>query len=785
MTKTSGDDRIGRAAIGIVPEEFTEENYEEWKRCLEHYLVGHGLWGVVSGEEKDPINDERQEYGEEKKQEHEEWKKKNALALHAIQLSCGTGTYVKLKEAHTSAVVAWKHLVEKLRPKKIFAKGDCEDESSRVEEEEGDPEDERSRVEEEGPKEYRRYRPLYIAIATGDFDRTKSLLDEDPGAVRAIISSHRGTALQFAIVNGHMKIAKELLRRMEQADLEMVNDNGCTALTFAAIRGVTKLAKKIVKKNGRLLIKENDGLDGQLPVIVAALYGQKHMVDYLYSETPRELFRPEVGENGATLLNSLITAEMYDVALMLLRRYPKLGVAPDHNGDYALQLLAHKPSAFPSGTKLVSWKRWIYSCLMEHSPLGSPTDSAKDDQTTKASMIGDHSIEITDDETNLTGNRGLQITSFVLKVLHGLGWSILSCLGLCHDRKLIHKDAIELLKLIFEEIRELSMKDLEKMDIMKILYDAIEQGIIEFVDKSFRYKTAIIYKRDGKGRTIFSHAILLRQEKIYSFLNALEARKSILARRRDFFGNNLLHLAAKLSPLSQLDKISGAALQMQREIQWYKEVESIVQPRMKEQRNAYNKTPSELFTEEHKVLAKEGERWMKNTAGSSMIVGTLIAAVMFTTAFTVPGGNDSKTGLPVMLETQSKAFLIFMASNALSLFTSSTSILMFLGILTARYAEGDFLKSLPTKLIFGITCLFVSIVTMMASFGTALYLMLIKQVAWISYPIIAFSVIPIALYSLLQFPLLVEMISRTYGHGIFQKPKKKLYSFATDTTTSI
>ncbi|XP_071914791.1 uncharacterized protein [Coffea arabica] len=770
MTKVSGDDRIGRAAIGIVPEELTEENYEEWKRCLEHYLVGHGLWGVVSGGEKDPINDERQEYGEEKKQEHEEWKKKNALALHAIQLSCGTGTYVKLKEAHTSAEVAWKHLVVKLKPNKIFAKGD--------------PEDESSRVEEEGPKDLR-YRPLYIAIATGDFDGTKSLLDRDPGAVRAIISSHRGTALQFAILNGHMKIAKELLRRMQPADLNMANDNGCTALTFAAIRGVTRLAKTIVEKNDGLLIKESDLIDGQLPVIVAALYGQKHMVDYLYSVTPIELFRPEEGKNGATLLNSLITAEMYDVALMLLRRYPKLGVTPDRNGDYALQLLAHKPSAFPSGTKLVSWKRWIHSCLMEHSPWGSPADSAKDDQTTKASMIEDHSIEITDDETNLTGNRGLQITSFVLKVLHGLGWRILSCLGLCHDRKLVHKDAIELLKLIFKEIWKLSRKDLEEIDIMKILYDAIEQGIIEFVEKSFKYKTTIIYKRDGKGRTIFSHAILLRQEKIYSFLNALETRKSILACRHDFFGNNLLHLAAKLSPLSQLDKISGAALQMQKEIQWFKEVESIVQPRMKEQRNAYNKTPSELFTEEHKVLAKEGERWMKNTAGSSMIVGTLIAAVMFTTAFTVPGGNDSKTGLPVMLETQSKAFLIFMASNALSLFTSSTSILMFLGILTARYAEGDFLKSLPTKLIFGITCLFVSIVTMMASFGTALYLMLITQVAWISYPIMVFSVIPIALYSLLQFPLLVEMISRTYGHGIFEKPKKKLYSFETDTTTTI
>lgn len=206
-------------------------------------------------------------------------------------------------------------------------------------------------------------------------------------------------------------------------------------------------------------------------------------------------------------------------------------------------------------------------------------------------------------------------------------------------------------------------------------------------------------------------------------------------------------------------------------------METIVQPRLKEEKNENMKTPSTLFSDEHKVLAKEGERWMKNTAGSSMIVGTLISAVMFTTAFTVPGGNNNVTGLPIMLETERKPFLLFMGSNALSMFTSSTSILMFLGILTARYAEEDFLKSLPTKLIFGIACLFLSIVTMMISFGTALYLMLIKQLAWVSYPIIVFSIIPVALFSLLQFPLLVEMINCTYGSGIFDKPKRIRFRF--------
>lgn len=204
------------------------------------------------------------------------------------------------------------------------------------------------------------------------------------------------------------------------------------------------------------------------------------------------------------------------------------------------------------------------------------------------------------------------------------------------------------------------------------------------------------------------------------------------------------------------------------------EVESIVQPKLKEDMNDNKKTPSALFTDEHKVLAREGERWMKNTAGSSMIVGTLISAVMFTTAFTIPGGNDSQSGLPILLKTQRKPFLIFMISNALSMFTSSTSILMFLGILTARYAEEDFLKSLPTKLVIGLACLFFSIVTMMVSFGAAIYLTLNKQLAWVFYPIVVLSTVPVAFFTLLQFPLLVEMINRTYGSVIFGNSKRKL-----------
>ena len=38
----------------------------------------------------------------------------------------------------------------------------------------------------------------------------------------------------------------------------------------------------------------------------------------------------------------------------------------------------------------------------------------------------------------------------------------------------------------------------------------------------------------------------------------------------DNSGNNMLHMAGFLAPSSQLSRIPGAALQMQRELQWFK-----------------------------------------------------------------------------------------------------------------------------------------------------------------------------------------------------------------------
>lgn len=197
------------------------------------------------------------------------------------------------------------------------------------------------------------------------------------------------------------------------------------------------------------------------------------------------------------------------------------------------------------------------------------------------------------------------------------------------------------------------------------------------------------------------------------------------------------------------------------------EVENFVIPTYKEKKNSDKEAPAMVFTKEHKNLVIEGEKWMKDVANSFMIAAALIATVVFTAAVTVPGGDDNQTGLPVFYK--DGAFIVFAISDAISLFASTTSMLMFLSILTSRYAECDFLHILPKRLIIGLITLFLSTTTMMIAYSASLYLVFGRKNVWNLIALSALASLPIISFVSLQFPLLVDVISSTYGPGIFGK----------------
>ena len=147
------------------------------------------------------------------------------------------------------------------------------------------------------------------------------------------------------------------------------------------------------------------------------------------------------------------------------------------------------------------------------------------------------------------------------------------------------------------------------------------------------------------------------------------------------------------------------------------EIEKYAPGAFREFENNDKRTPKMVFIKAHEELIKEGEKWMKGTAKSYTLAAALIATVVFAAAISIPGGNHDDTGIPNF--SKEYTFKFFAVSDALSLFLSIASVLIFLSILTARYAEDDFLFVLPWRLIFGLVTLFLSVTFMMIAYSSA------------------------------------------------------------------
>ncbi|KAG7549501.1 PGG domain [Arabidopsis thaliana x Arabidopsis arenosa] len=306
-----------------------------------------------------------------------------------------------------------------------------------------------------------------------------------------------------------------------------------------------------------------------------------------------------------------------------------------------------------------------------------------------------------------------------------------------------------------------------KETVYEALLEAVESGNREFFIEIIKCDSQLLWiSKPTSGRNLFQLAVEFKKEKIFNLIHGLDDRKVTLLRSYDNENNNILHIAAHLSSPQQLSKISGAALKMQREIQWFKEVKSLVSEREVVQKNNKDKTPREIFEESHETLRKEGEQWMKSTATACSFVAALIATVTFQAIFTVPGGTDDTLGEPLLF--RDSHFMAFIIVDALSFFASCTSVLIFLNILTARYSFDDFIVSLPRKMILALTILVMAIAAMLIAFTTALFTSMRQK------PVLVISVVPLAylpgvLFLMMQYPLLKEMISFTYGKGLFDR----------------
>ncbi|XP_050134484.1 uncharacterized protein LOC126610471 [Malus sylvestris] len=646
------------------------------------------------------------------------WKRKDAKALYAIWNSCGDDTYSLIKRA-TTAKQAWDALSDEL--KKPSEPSD-ENEKKSVLHAYPPPIDHGTTPPLAGKGWTEERDPTFAEyVKSDDWGNVINCLRKNSQAGSETLPFVRsGTVLHYAIQkNCSVRIIQQLMEKMEEEHLDITDDDGLTALHLL-IRDYPErfeIAESMVKKNNRFVT--NSPPLFLVPFVVEAQEkpNGEMMARSLYSLTPHEALEVPY---AARLITLGFNFNRPDIALDLIQHYPKLAMAIDCNGNIPLVTLASKHLAFQSGSRLGLWEKLIYFGI----------------------------------------NR-------------------------IYKMKLMHEQVQQFLPLMCKASKEIlttkkgSTSYYKRKKLEEALLVAVEQGHVEYITHFFEDFSYPVHYMNDKRQSLYQIAVECRHHKVYNLIYALSHSDKIqeIVGTKDKFGNNMLHTVASVTPLSHIYHIQGAALQMQRELQWFKEVESIANPKDCEAVNKKNMTPREVFIENHKEMWKEAENSMKETATSCTVVGALIVTIMFAAVFTVPGGNNGDTGLPTFLT--KKVFIAFVFSDAISLFSSTTSIIMFLGILTSRYSQDDFYKSLPTKMMIGLFTLLLSIASMMIVFSCALYIMLNGKLSIVIASILIASV-PVTSFIWIQFPLLVDIFISTYGPRMFGENKTTWFRFLCD-----
>ncbi|GKV49103.1 hypothetical protein SLEP1_g55870 [Rubroshorea leprosula] len=272
----------GVAACMIVPEVLKEDNYEKWRIFMEHYLVAQDLWDVV-------LSSKMPNHGEDSGK----WIKRNASALHAIKISCGTEQFDRIKKLN-SAKDVWNALA-----------------------------DLHKRPNDTGIRTIERKQAVTLLkdIRKGNSAAVKELFETHSQYSAALIENG-STALHVAITAGKIELAKELISVMSEEQLETKDKSGKTALSLAACKGSTEIVECLVAKNKKLL--EMPDCEKKIPLVLACATHHKCLTLYLYSVTPIEILDPVNGDHLFFLLRECLRNHMFDIGLNLLSRFPDL-----------------------------------------------------------------------------------------------------------------------------------------------------------------------------------------------------------------------------------------------------------------------------------------------------------------------------------------------------------------------------------------------------------------------------------------------------------------------------
>ncbi|KAB1200377.1 Ankycorbin [Morella rubra] len=600
---------------------------------------------------------------------------------------------------------------------------------------------------------------------------------KDRNLVRTALTGEGDTVLHIAVTGKCSDFIRKLVDFMEPDEMLTVNKNSDTGLHMAAVSGMLQVARLIVVKNKKLLLLR--GKDDLMPLAMAIQGGHRSLVKYLHEETELDNLADE--EYICLVLDSL-SSKLYGTALKLVRKGKQWLVNVIARLKKQLCTCWLKRLQQLKLSAMCSSKSGKDSTLMRHELTWYQSYCLLvriySNPRYKISMNKFYVFTIEYRSKVFTCPMEL-ILSYLLVRWNYLyrnkpanyKFNLFLKVAYFSNSELAESDnreevLVKILNLVMKIQSDQDIKDLIRRP-SSVIFDATMSGNVQFLAELLRKYPELLWEKDERGRSVFHVAIVYRQENVFNLIYNTGAVKDYLVGIEDSDGNNMLHLAGMTSKNKEKLSRFRANLLMQQEILWFKEVEKIVRPDQRNKKNSRGKTPREVFIKRHRRLLRGGEDTIKGTAKSCMLVATLIATVVFAAPLNVQGMNSPSKKLQSW---------IFALSNAAALCSSTSSIVVSLSILTSSYAQSDFLDSLHRRLIIALTTLFVSIATMVAAFGAAMFVIFDHVPLLFMFTIILFAGLPVWLFLMVHGNLFADLIrSYRWSKSLFKPSVHKIF----------
>ncbi|XP_075085299.1 uncharacterized protein LOC142168656 [Nicotiana tabacum] len=636
----------------------------------------------------------------------------------------------------------------------------------------------------------RRRSAAYKAASSGG-ESLNVLLDFWREEGVAQIDNRGDTILHFLAVNGNIA-GFAILDPLSINDLETANNSGDTPLHEAARFGKKNMVEMILRKEKDLVFLRNNL--GETPLYVAAASGEKEIFTLLANFDFSKFTMKR--NDGKNVLHATVAHDCYDLAIDLVNLYPELVNERDNEGMTALHMLATKRLAFRSGSNYLfaeigktptvpvqMIETIIYNCIPPRyveSKLGG-------NQTQTGTKIV--RVERSSFTESLLGNSWLQEIDEA-KQKHILALILAKMLvknyDLSYSTERVPSPLIQASKHkvdeLVVEIVQMHPEAVENLDekgrnIMHIAAENKDRFLLDYLLKTVPSKNRMLADIDQQGNTILHYAANVGTPFFTSttdhtksnvgtpfFKSATDRTKSNVG--TPFFTSATDHTRSICCVMAVLMMMWGML--------WFKYIKYNIHPRLWDVKNSKGLKAEEIFEKNHLPVRKEAETSIRELSNSMLVLSTLLCTINFAAIFTVPGGFDENTGLPILLDKVQQELWMLMFYLGAALFSSVFTMGTLLSFLLCKFYSNDFYISLPTKIIIAIISVFYATAFTILACLQALNLeniFLNKDVWWLIIAVVAVGFIMTLIYIDLAFPVFDYMYYLVY-YSFFVSYKK-------------